>query len=71
MTPVEAVQWMRGQVARFGNLFRSNMVGGIGGHNAAGGAKAVRGLDVRNMSPEQYRQAKKESPGLLGFGGVS
>lgn len=71
LTPSEAVGWMRSQVDRFGALFKANVVSGLGGHSAAGGAKAVRGLDVRSMSPEQYRKAKKESPGLLGFGGVS
>ena len=71
MSPAEAVQWMRSQPDRFGNLFKSNVIAGIGGHSTAGGARAPRGQNVRGMDAATYRQAKKENPTAFGFtGGV-
>lgn len=66
----EAVHWMRAQVGRYGNLFRSNLIPGLGSHSAAGGARAGKPVDVRHMSAEQYRAVRKENPSVLGLGGV-
>lgn len=72
MSPSEAITWMRSQPDRFGNLFKSHVIAGIGGHSTAGGARAPRGQNVRGMSAEQYRAAKRENPSAFGFteGGV-
>ena len=72
MSPSEAITWMRNQPDRYGNLFRSNVIAGIGGHSTAGGARAPRGQNLRNMNAEQYRAAKRENPSAFGFteGGV-
>lgn len=70
MTPGEAISWMRNQPDRFGNLFRSNVIAGIGGHSTAGGARAPRGQNLRNMDAATYRAAKKANPSAFGFGGV-
>lgn len=67
-TPAEAVKWMRDQIDKYGNLFKANVVGGIGGHSAAGGARAGKPVDVRSLSPAEYRRMKKENPKALGFG---
>ena len=72
MTPVEAIAWMRAQVDRYGNLFKSRVIPGIGGHSTAGGARAPRGQNVRGMDAATYRAAKRENPSAFGFteGGV-
>lgn len=70
LSPSEAVGWMKSQVDRFGALFKSNVIPGIGSHNAIGGARPTRNTDVRGMDAATYRQAKKENPTAFGFGGV-
>lgn len=60
LSPKEAVQWMRAQVDRFGSLFRSNIVVGVGSSSTAGGMRGGRSLDVRNMGPAEFRAARKE-----------
>ena len=68
MSPGEAVIWMKSQPSRFGNLFRSNVVGGLGGHSAAGGARAGKHIDVKSLNAEEYRKVRRENPGALGLG---
>lgn len=60
LSPREAVQWMRAQVDRFGSLFRSNIVVGVGSSSTAGGMRGGKALDVRNMGPAEYRAARRE-----------
>lgn len=65
--PSEAVQHMREQVDEFGSLFKSPMVGGIGGQS---GSKLSPGrIDIKSLSPEQYRDMRSKTPELLGLRG--
>jgi hypothetical protein len=57
-TPADAVNRMRELPKKWGNLFNSNIVEGLGAGNAnnAGG----RDFDYSAMSPEQYRKHRNE-----------
>jgi len=69
LTPKEAVKRMQDLPETFGNLFRSNVVGGVGGNSATGGlASGQTGqIDLRSLTPEQYRTLRKENPAALGL----
>jgi len=67
MTPREAVQWMRSQPERYGNLFKSNVIGGFGGHSTAEGMRGSRPQDIRTLSARDYRRLRTENPRALGF----
>ena len=66
-TPEDAVKWMRDQVDKYGNLFKSNVISGIGGHSTAGGARAGKPVDIASLDAGEYRRMKKENPKALGF----
>ena len=67
-TPQEAVQRMKELPKLYGNLFRANVVSGIGSGAATGGVSSGEGrIDVTKLSPEQYRQMRKENPEALGL----
>ena len=53
----------------YGNLFKSGVVSGIGGNSATGGlAPGANGqVDVRKLSPTQYREIREKNPELLGL----
>jgi len=69
-TPEEAVKRMRELPNLYGNLFKSNVVSGIGTGSATGGAAPGKGsIDVSRLTPEQYRRLRKEDPALLGLRG--
>lgn len=56
LTVDEAVKAMKEDVARFGNLFKSNATGGFGGNNSPG----VNGkLNFRNLTPAQYMKIRE------------
>jgi hypothetical protein len=67
-TPSEAVKRMT-EIAEFQNLFRKNVVSGVGGNSAIGGlAPGSNGrIDVRSLTPEQYQKVRAENPELLGL----
>ena len=67
-TPTEAVKRMK-EVVTSANLFRSNVVAGVGAGNATGGVTpgANGKVDVRKLSTEQYMKLRKENPELLGL----
>lgn len=67
-TPSEAVKRMT-EVAEFQNLFRKNVVSGIGGNSAIGGLTPGSNgkIDVRNLTPEQYQKVRAENPEALGL----
>jgi|GEM_PF-5492274 hypothetical protein len=62
LSPAEAMQWMRNQPDKFGNLFRSKVIGGIGGNTTPGPRRSIADLD-----PEQYQQLRTNNPSALGF----
>lgn len=67
-TPEEAVQRMKELPQLFGNLFRSNVVSGVGSGSATGGVKSGEGrIDPTKLTPEQYRKVRKENPEALGL----
>lgn len=60
-SPQAAVKRMKDIPARFGNLFKSNVVSGIGANNNAGGAPGGK-PNLAKMTPEQYRAHRKANP---------
>jgi len=67
-TPDETVKRMK-EIGKYANLFRSNVVSGIGAHPATGGiTPGTNGrIDVRNLTTEQYAKIRKENPAALGL----
>jgi hypothetical protein len=67
--PEDAVRRMKELTAQYGNLFKSNVVSGIGSGSAMGGlAQGSDGrVDPRKLTTEQYVKLRKENPGALGF----
>jgi len=68
-TPEEAVKRMKELVDQYGNLFKSNVVSGIGAGSATGGlAPGADGrIDVKKLTTEQYMKIRKENPASLGL----
>lgn len=68
-TPEEAVKRMKELPEVYGNLFRSNVVSGIGANSSAAGypAGANGKPDLRKLAqnPELFRKVMKENPGLI------
>lgn len=65
MSPREAIKAMKEDAKRFGNLFRSGVVGGIGGTGSAGSLPNGGKVDVKNLSMDQYMKLRKENPAAL------
>ena len=67
-TPAEAVKRMT-EIPEFQNLFRKNVVSGVGGNSAIGGLTPGSNgrIDVRNLTPDQYQKIRAENPELLGL----
>jgi hypothetical protein len=67
-TPQDAVKRMKELPQNYGNLFKSNVVSGVGAGTAAGtGVPASGTVDARKLTPEQYRKIREENPELLGL----
>ena len=68
-TPENAVKRMQELPDLYGNLFKSGVVSDIGGNSATGGlAPGANGqIDVRKLSPTQYREIREKNPELLGL----
>lgn len=67
-TPEEAVKRMQELPEVYGNLFKRNVVGGIGANSAVAGIAGTGGkIDVRNLTPQQYRDIRAKNPELLGL----
>lgn len=68
-TPADAVSRMKELAHKYGNLFKSNVVSGIGGSSATGSlTPGPNGrIDVAKLTSEEYRKVRKESPELLGL----
>jgi hypothetical protein len=50
-------------------MFRSGVVSGIGSGSATGGLMPGQGgkIDVRKLTPTQYREIREKNPELLGL----
>jgi hypothetical protein len=67
-TPEEAVKRMKDLPETYGNLFKSNVVSGIGANSATGVTPGANGkVNLRNLSPEQYRELREKNPAALGL----
>lgn len=68
-TPEEAVARMKELPDQYGNLFKSGVVSGIGSSSATGGLMPGKGgqIDVRKLTPAQYREIRAKNPELLGL----
>ena len=66
-TPAEAVKRMKELTETYGNLFRANVVSGVGQGAATGsGISGKTGqIDVASLTTEQYLKIRKEQPELL------
>lgn len=67
LSPAEAVKRLKDDHARYGNLFKSNVVGGIGGTGSSGTALSKGKVDVTKISMEEYMKRRKENPASLGL----
>ena len=66
--PADAVKRMKELPTLFGNLFKSNVVGGVGAGTATGGASSGSGrIDVTKITTEEYMRLRKENPEQLGL----
>ena len=63
LSPTDAVKRMREMPEAYGNLFKSNVVIGVGATNGQAQGK----IDVRKLTPQQYAKLRKENPAALGF----
>lgn len=68
-TPEEAVTRMKALPDLFGNLFKANVVSGIGGNSATGGVAPGDGgrVDPTNLTQEQYNKIRRDNPESLGL----
>jgi len=68
-SPEEAVARMKELPDQYGNLFKSGVVSGIGSSSATGGLMPGKGgqIDVRKLTPQQYRDIRAKNPELLGL----
>lgn len=68
-TPEEAVKRMKELVDQYGNLFKSNVVSGIGSGSGTGDlvSGANGRIDVKKLTTEQYMKLRKENPAALGL----
>jgi hypothetical protein len=67
-TPEEAAKRMK-ELPEFANLFKSNVVSGIGAGSATGGLMPGQGgkIDVRKLTQAQYLEIRAKNPELLGL----
>lgn len=66
MTPAEAVKHMKDDPERFGGLFKSNIVSGVGGSGSPNSGKNGK-VDVRKITTAEYMRLRKENPAALGL----
>ena len=61
ISPAEAVKRMS-EKHEWANLFNNNLVKGIGGNSATGGAGGSGNIDPRSLSPEDYIKMRRANP---------
>lgn len=67
LSPADAVKRMKELATVYGNLFKSNVVPGVGGSSRADGFSGSGKIDPSKLSPAQYRKVRAENPELLGL----
>jgi hypothetical protein len=66
-TPEEAVKRMKELPETYGNLFKTNVVSGIGAGGAPNPGLGSGRVDVRKLTPQQYRELREKNPEALGL----
>jgi hypothetical protein len=68
-SPEDSVKRMKELPDQYGNLFKSGVVSGIGSGSATGGVAPGQGgkIDVRKLTPAQYREIRANHPEWLGL----
>jgi membrane-bound lytic murein transglycosylase len=67
-TPEEAVSRMKELPEKFGNMFKANVVSGVGGNSTTGATPGANGkVDVRKLSMAQYKELRKNNPRSVGL----
>jgi len=66
-SPKDAVKRMKELPQLYGNLFKSNVVSGVGAGTAAGNVAGNGRVDASKLTPEQYRKIRQDNPELLGL----
>jgi vacuolar-type H+-ATPase subunit I/STV1 len=64
LPPAEAVKKMK-EDASYSNLFKANVVSGLGKDTSASGTTGK--VDLKHLSQAEYRKLRKENPALLGL----
>lgn len=59
----EAIKYMKGKPEQFGNLFKANVNGGVGGTNSGGGAAGGIDLKKAGTDAEYYRKHRSQING--------
>ncbi len=67
LSPDDAVKRMKELPDIYANLFKPNVVSGVGGGTATGGAPGGGRVDVRKLTPQQYRELREKDPEKLGL----
>ena len=67
LSPDAAVKRMKALPEMYGNLFKSNVVSGVGANTATGSQLPGGKLDLKSMSQAQYREIRAKHPELLGL----
>lgn len=65
LSPSDAIKRMRELSTVYGNLFKSNVVSGIGGGGAGSGVGGTGKVNVKSLTPEQYRELRAKNPAAL------
>lgn len=66
-SPQDAVKRMKELPQLYGNLFKANVVSGVGSGSAAGASANAGKVDASKLTPEQYRKLRAEHPEQLGL----
>jgi type I site-specific restriction endonuclease len=69
MTPVDAIKRMKQLPETWGNLFKANVVSGIGGASAIGGFTPGSSgrIDLKSLTMDQYLELRAKNPKALGL----
>ena len=68
LTPSDAVKRMSELKQTFGNLFKTNVIGGVGGGATVDGLPGSGEVDVKSMSPQQYAKLRETPEGRRKLG---
>jgi exonuclease VII large subunit len=67
LNPADAVNKMKEMPEQFGNLFKANVVSGMGANSGTGTRTSAGKVDVKNMSQTEYRRLRRDHPEVLGL----